>query len=218
MPLETMLGRLGGVGIPSLKKMEVKLLNTAGISGWRLQSLELKRSNMNTIYNLTDTKDNSIFYVGVTANPKKRLKDHLICKSNKSKYNKIQSVLSNGFDIKMNVLKEVEDRDLAEFIESEYIDLYSKNGINLLNMNSGGNTPPSKKNKIYTAEQKLNSFVKSPLKKTVYQVDKNDNIVNVFLSTREAGRLTGIDYRSISQVANGSLVRKTAGGFKWLYK
>jgi predicted GIY-YIG superfamily endonuclease len=173
---------------------------------------------MNTIYNLTDTKDNSIFYVGVTANPKKRLKDHLICKSNKSKYNKIQSVLSNGFDIKMNVLKEVEDRDLAEFIESEYIDLYSKNGINLLNMNSGGNTPPSKKNKIYTAEQKLNSFVKSPLKKTVYQVDKNDNIVNVFLSTREDGRLTGIDYRSISQVANGSLVRKTAGGFKWLYK
>ena len=35
---------------------------------------------------------------------------------------------------------------------------------------------------------------------------------------RLACAATGIDHRSISQVAAGSLIRKTAGGYLWKYK
>jgi predicted GIY-YIG superfamily endonuclease len=212
------LGHLGVDGIPSLKKTVVKLLNTAGISGWPLQNQELKKIKMISVYNLINPIDKSIFYVGCTKNPYNRFYNHYQGDNNIEKSNLIKKIRLSGYKPIMNILKEVDNIELAEFIEAEYIELYKFKGCNLLNKNNGGNKPPSQKGNFYTAERKLNSFVKSPLKKTVYQVDKNDNIVNVFLSTREAGRLTGIDYRSISQVANGSLVRKTAGGFKWLYK
>lgn len=54
--------------------------------------------------------------------------------------------------------------------------------------------------------------------KKVLQIDKNENIVAEFEGVRIASKITGIDHRSISQVASGSLIRKTAGGFKWKYK
>jgi predicted GIY-YIG superfamily endonuclease len=54
--------------------------------------------------------------------------------------------------------------------------------------------------------------------KKVLQIDKSGNIVAEFEGVRIASKITGIDHRSISQVASGSLIRKTAGGFKWKYK
>jgi predicted GIY-YIG superfamily endonuclease len=54
--------------------------------------------------------------------------------------------------------------------------------------------------------------------KPVLQIDKSGNIINEFEGVRIAFVQTGIDHRSISQVAAGSNVRKTAGGFKWQYK
>lgn len=57
----------------------------------------------------------------------------------------------------------------------------------------------------------------STQKKTVYQYTKDGEFVSEFFGVREACRITGIDYRSISQVAAGSKVRKSAGGFIWTY-
>lgn len=54
--------------------------------------------------------------------------------------------------------------------------------------------------------------------KSVLQLDKNGNVVAEFYGVREACRVTKIDHRSISQVAAGSKVRKSAGGFIWKYK
>ena len=53
--------------------------------------------------------------------------------------------------------------------------------------------------------------------KKVKQISKSGEVVNTFDGVREACRLTGIDHRSISQVAAGSVIRKSAGGFKWQY-
>lgn len=53
------------------------------------------------------------------------------------------------------------------------------------------------------------------LKKTVYQYDKQDNLIAEFNGTREAERKTGVNSQSISKVALGQ--RKTAGGFVWKY-
>lgn len=58
---------------------------------------------------------------------------------------------------------------------------------------------------------------KQVLCKKVAQISKDGNVVNIFDGVREANRVTGIDHRSISQVASGSKIRKTAGGFKWKY-
>lgn len=55
--------------------------------------------------------------------------------------------------------------------------------------------------------------------KRVIQMDKEGNIIHEFEGVREAGRITGIDHRSISEIANGSNEKRhTAGGFKWVYK
>jgi predicted GIY-YIG superfamily endonuclease len=57
----------------------------------------------------------------------------------------------------------------------------------------------------------------SKQKKIVYQYTKNGIFVNEFFGVREACRITGIDHRSISQVAGNSIVRKSAGGYLWMY-
>lgn len=50
----------------------------------------------------------------------------------------------------------------------------------------------------------------------IIQIDKNGNILKEYDGIRYAGRVTGIDYRSIQ--ANASGHRKSAGGFVWKYK
>ena len=59
---------------------------------------------------------------------------------------------------------------------------------------------------------------RSVLKKRVYQFTKSGEFVSEFDGVRDACRITKIDHRSISQVAAGSKVRKSAGGFVWSYK
>lgn len=54
-------------------------------------------------------------------------------------------------------------------------------------------------------------------KKQVHQINKSGELIAIFDGVRDAGRITGIDHRSISAVASGSKVRKTAGGYKWKY-
>lgn len=53
--------------------------------------------------------------------------------------------------------------------------------------------------------------------KRVAQYTKGGELVGEFKGVREAGRQTGIDHRSIQQVAAGSKIRKSAGGYKWKY-
>lgn len=59
---------------------------------------------------------------------------------------------------------------------------------------------------------------KKVLNKKVLQIDKYGKLISVYDGVREAYRQTGIDHRSIAQVASGSETRKTAGGFIWQYK
>lgn len=59
---------------------------------------------------------------------------------------------------------------------------------------------------------------KKILCKPVLQIDKDGKLVSEFDGVRIACKLTGIDHRSIAQVAGGSKTRKTAGGYLWKYK
>jgi len=53
--------------------------------------------------------------------------------------------------------------------------------------------------------------------KKVGKFTKEGVFIEEFKGVREAYRQTGIDHRSIAQVAGGSTVRKSAGGYKWKY-
>ena len=47
--------------------------------------------------------------------------------------------------------------------------------------------------------------------KAIYQLDENKNIINIFMSTREAERLTGISQANISKCCLGKV--NSAGDF-----
>lgn len=172
---------------------------------------------MHNIYTISNPKDESVFYVGSSSNIKQRFARHINDKSNPEKWAVVYDILNSGLRPKFDIIFKTDDYELAEFVESEYIELYKFRGHILTNRNNGGNRPPSQKGNFYSPERKLKSFEASVLKKKVEQLDKSGNVVNVFNGVREAYRLTGIDHRSISQVAAGSKIRKTAGGFKWRY-
>lgn len=53
-------------------------------------------------------------------------------------------------------------------------------------------------------------------KKSVVQLDKNNNVVNAYVSIHEAMRSTGINDSSIIRCCKRKV--KTAGGFKWQYQ
>lgn len=53
--------------------------------------------------------------------------------------------------------------------------------------------------------------------KKVVQLDKNNNIINIFNSTRDAERHTGILHNSIACCCN-SKRQNTAGGYCWKYE
>jgi hypothetical protein len=108
------------------------------------------------------------------------------------------------------------DKDIAVFLEKFYIKKYKEIGHTLTNMNDGDNKPPSQKGKKLNHGQKI--LASTPLKKLVYQYNNDKVLVNQFISIREAGRQTGIDHRSIAEVANKSNPKRhRAGGYYWEY-
>ena len=67
-----------------------------------------------------------------------------------------------------------------------------------------------------TRSQRIGENNKKPKRKyTVYQLDKEDNVVKVFDSVRQASKQTGICYDSIRKCGLGEPYYKTAGGYKW---
>ena len=74
-------------------------------------------------------------------------------------------------------------------------------------------------NRYGTRSKRISENNKKPKQKyTVYQMDLNDNVVNVFKSIRQAHMATGICYDSIRRCGLNEPHYKTAGGFKWKFE
>lgn len=172
-----------------------------------------------TVYALISPENNEPYYVGMTVNIRHRIYEHFGGKRGcQDKSDFINDLKAKGYKPLFSILEQdIEEKEIAESFESKYIAEYRSKGFILFNKNNGGNKPPIQ-NRKYTAEEKHNRMLISPLKKAVVQLTKQGVFVTEYLGTREAGRITGIDHRSISQVAAGSKIRKTAGGYKWIYK
>jgi hypothetical protein len=57
--------------------------------------------------------------------------------------------------------------------------------------------------------------IDNPKSKPIIQYDKANNKINDFANAREAKRITGIDYKHISECCLGK--RKSTGGYIWKY-
>ena len=57
--------------------------------------------------------------------------------------------------------------------------------------------------------------IDNPKSKPIIQYDKLNNKINEFVNAREAKRITGINYKHISECCLGK--RKTTGGYIWKY-
>lgn len=136
--------------------------------------------------------------------------------------NLIMDYINKGFKLfNINNTTTIKQYDLEGNLIGEFTnikDAIKKTGIRpRIGRATSGNYHWSYSN--FNAELIINKELGKKTKcKNVLQIDKSGNIVAEFEGVRIASKLTGIDHRSISQVASGSLIRKTAGGFKWKYK
>lgn len=172
------------------------------------------------IYGLVDPTNDNVFYIGMTTDIVNRLSKHKgTIKSNDlnniRKYNYLKELPLQGKEIYMLILEtDIPNKLLAVEREKYYIAKYKTLGHNLTNMNDGGGN--QNKGKKFDYGYKV--LASTPLKKTVYQYNNQKELVNQFISVREAGRQTGIDHRSIAAVANKSNPKRhRAGGYYWEY-
>lgn len=169
---------------------------------------------MYSIYYLKCPTTNKVMYVGMTKDVVKRYYQHVRKKtSNPKKDEWVRSLKNNGLKPLLEIVECGLNRDEAELREAYWISINS----DLLNMLDGGLMPPSQLGKKFTKDKRRKMVLGSPLKKKVVQKTKDGITLNVFIGVREASRLTGVDHRSIAQVASGSKIRKSAGGFLWEY-
>lgn len=64
--------------------------------------------------------------------------------------------------------------------------------------------------------KKLGPIAKKMFSRPVMQMDLDDNILAIYPSVREAGRVTGAEHGTIARVCRGEL--KTHHGYKWTYE
>lgn len=90
------------------------------------------------IYGLKDPRDNQIYYIGKSNNPKKRLKEHLEDKhTNPHKRAWIEDLVSCNLIPKLEILEKVDINNWGD-IERDWITRGRNNGYPLTNITDGG--------------------------------------------------------------------------------
>lgn len=136
------------------------------------------------------------------------IKQERIIKSGKDKYGYLRIILhKNGFKKYVTIHRLVAET----FLEN-------KNGLPQIDHIDGNKLNNNVLNLRYcTHSQNINNpNTLKKLCKRVMQIDKGNNIVNIYKSTRDAERQTGILHNSISLCCNLKR-QQTAGGYYWKY-
>jgi predicted GIY-YIG superfamily endonuclease len=87
------------------------------------------------IYNLTDPRNNSPFYVGITKNPNPRMLHHLTAIDNNDKKRaRINEIQADGLSPLMRILEITDNREEADQQEKSWIKQYLTQNIQLTNI------------------------------------------------------------------------------------
>jgi len=137
-----------------------------------------------------------------------------------SKY--LQNVVNKyGIEgLRFEIIEVVDSTDRAYILEREqyYLDLLNP-GYNSSKLARCPTVPYTEERREAVRQKRKGiSFVESAyekIRKSIYQYDKSDVLIKVYISIEEASKITGIDRASISKCASGN--RKTAGGYLWKF-
>jgi|GEM_PF-726042 len=155
------------------------------------------------IYVLIDPRNNNVFYVGYTSNPKRRLREHIKYKHNLNKDIFIDEILYCELKPEMKVIDECdyifnEELNMYEHerLEIFYIKKYREEGVKLTNLTDGGGTMG-----------KENS-------KPVFQFDEFGKYMKKYNSLTEASESVMVSISKISQALNQK-INKSSAGYYW---
>jgi len=156
------------------------------------------------VYGLINPINNSLFYIGLTNNLKRRLSEHVRLKYNPNKDKIIEDIISKGYkpdiieldstDIIWNKSKNKFKHDL---LEKEWIKRAKTCGNMLTNMTDGGSGVLGEINEI-----------------VVYKYDENGNYLNKYKSLTEASKKNNVSISKLSLALNQK-VNKSSKGYYW---
>ncbi len=172
----------------------------------------------------SDEPDN-IRYVGKTVDINKRIKRHtgkyyLSQKDHKARW--LSKIIADGHFPIIEAVDYVLESEW-EFWEQYWISQFKSWNFNLTNLTAGGNGGFQKGHlntfygKKHSAEV-LKIIQNSAPKKSVKMYDIKGELINTFISIREASKITGINHRHISGCCNNIPHYNTAGGFVFKFE
>lgn len=162
----------------------------------------MNNTNNVCIYQFLDNQ-NIPFYVGKTNNFKRRKNEHLciLKKGKKGKtwpvYNKIRKLISEeGYELKIELIKDGMTNDEANLLEIEYIKSYKEKGVVLYNLTDGGEGTLNHK-PVFTDEWKKKlSEAKSgdnfKGEKNSFYGKKHTEETKKILSEQRKGKMVGV--------------------------
>lgn len=163
------------------------------------------------VYSIRHEHNLNKIYIGSSLDIKARWYAHKNLLKKNQHPNKYLQNISTKFGLekfKFEILKECSLEDRLS-IEQEFIDSYQsynpKNGYNFSKLVKGVSS--NQIAKIRGAKE---------FSKVVYQIDKNNNIINKFTSLGDAYRKTNIKKSDISRCANFEV--NMAGGYLWRFE
>jgi predicted GIY-YIG superfamily endonuclease len=186
------------------------------------------------IYSLIDPRDNRLRYIGITNDPIKRYSGHKMRLTKTKKSNWIRGLQKENLNPIMNIIEELDCRELGKKREKYWIRYFKKKGLNLLNMTNGGEcTEWSEERKKTHSEfmqetwsdekykksvgSKISKKMKGrkPSKKTTDAARKKhsipiiDNFGVKYKSMKEASSILNIEYGTIKQgIRHGYTIAK----------
>jgi predicted GIY-YIG superfamily endonuclease/DNA-binding CsgD family transcriptional regulator len=134
------------------------------------------------VYALSSSEDDIIRYIGITNNLKRRLNKHL--HSFKHKTTKVSSwiknVINNNFTLKMSIIDEVNDYNLLNQKEIEYIKIFKSCGANLKNLTLGGKSTIGYKHTVESKIKISKNNAKARLGTRKYNI--NDDLIKILFT------------------------------------
>jgi hypothetical protein len=161
------------------------------------------------VYHLIDPRNESIFWVGSTKNPQKRLRNHIAGRKhasvkNDNKNKLLIGIFDSGFRPKINIVGCFSDKTEAFKFEKEETNRLISVGVDLKNISVGTSISDRTKEKMSKSNGWAGS-IPTPVREALEKrkIKLIDNNSNVYDSIRDAARKLGCQPVMIRKILSG---------------